>query len=143
MSVSPVKLVETVAGMLPEHVSAAQSAEIIRHPSAPNEQAKASMSAPPAKARSVWLDRINDFAAAVLPSLVLLTVLLGFWQLACSGEGATLPSPSKIWTESHEVIVHPFKGVTFDMGGMHIQEGGDVGIAGHVRIRYYFAYVIP
>ena len=132
MSVSPVKLVETVAGMLPEHVSAAQSAEIIRHPSAPNEQAKASMSAPPAKARSVWLDRINDFAAAVLPSLVLLTVLLGFWQLACSGEGATLPRPSKIWTESHEVIVHPFKGVTFDMGGMHIQEGGDVGIAGHV-----------
>jgi len=132
MSISSIKLVETVAGMLPEHVSAAQSAEIIRHPSAPNEQAKASMSAPPAKARSVWLDRINDFAAAVLPSLVLLTVLLGFWQLACSGEGATLPRPSKIWTESHEVIVHPFKGVTFDMGGMHIQEGGDVGIAGHV-----------
>ena len=132
MSVSPVKLVETVAGMLPEHVSAAQSAEIIRHPSAPKEEAKASMSAPPVKARPAWLDRMNDIGATVLPSLLLLALVLGFWQLACSGEGATLPSPSKIWTESHEVIVHPFKGVTFDTGGMHIQEGGDVGIAGHV-----------
>ena len=145
MSSSSTKLVETVAGMLPEHVSAPQSAEIIRHPSAPKEEMKAAMPAPAAKARPVWLTRISDFAAAVLPSILLLVVLLGFWELACSGEEATLPSPSKIWTESYEVIVHPFKGVTFDAGGMHIQEGGDVGIAGHVltslgRVAYGYGF---
>ncbi len=132
MSISPVKLVETGAGLLPEHVSAPQSAEIIRHPSAPKEEVKAPMPTPPPKARPVWLTRLGGTASAALPTLLLLIVLLGFWEVACSGEDASLPSPSRIWTESHEVIVDPFKGVTIDGGGLHIQDGGDVGVAGHI-----------
>jgi nitrate/nitrite transport system permease protein len=126
-----VKLVETGAGMLPEHVTM-RSAEIIRHPSAPKEEAKAAMPVPPAKPSPVWLAKLSDLAAAVLPTMLLLIVLLGVWEIACSGDDATLPSPSRIWTESHQVIVDPFKGVTVDGSGLHIQQGGDVGIAGHV-----------
>lgn len=132
MSNSPIKLVETDAGLLPETVTARQSAEIIRHPSAPVPEEKAAMPSTPVNARPGWVDRLSAFAEAVLPTALLLIVLLGFWEIACSGEESTLPSPSRIWTESYEVIVHPFKGVTIDGGGLHIQDGGDVGIAGHI-----------
>jgi nitrate/nitrite transport system permease protein len=72
------------------------------------------------------------FATAVFPTLVMLVLLLGVWQSACQGEGSSLPPPSKVWAESHEVILHPFKGVTVGSTGLHIEESGDVGIAGHV-----------
>jgi len=37
-----------------------------------------------------------------------------------------------VWSESHDVIVHPLKGVSIDLSGLHIDETGDVGIAGHI-----------
>ena len=71
-------------------------------------------------------------AATVLPTLVMLVGLLAFWQLLCGSPDATFPSPIKVWQESHEVIVHPFKGVDLGLTHFSIQDGGDVGIAGHV-----------
>ncbi|GLV26966.1 nitrate ABC transporter permease [Sphingobium sp. Cam5-1] len=71
-------------------------------------------------------------AANVLPTLVMLVGLLAFWQLLCSSPDATFPSPLKVWQESHEVIVPPFKGVDIGLTHFSIQDGGDVGIAGHV-----------
>lgn len=76
--------------------------------------------------------RIGGAAFTLLPTLLMLVALLMAWEIACSGPDASLPSPSKVWTESHEVIMHPFKGVEADGLGFKIQEGGDVGIAGHV-----------
>lgn len=70
--------------------------------------------------------------ATVLPTLVMLVGLLAFWQLLCSSPDTTFPSPLKVWQESHEVIVHPFKGVDVGLTHFSIQDGGDVGIAGHV-----------
>jgi len=132
MSISSARLVETNAGLLPEGVAANPGAQIIRHPSAPVTEAPIAMPATPAKPRPAWLDRVNAIGANVLPTALLLVVLLAFWEISCSGEGASLPSPSRIWTESNEVILHPFKGVIFDGSGLHIQDGGDVGIAGHI-----------
>ena len=57
--------------------------------------------------------------ANLVPPLLVALVLLGVWQLACSGPGATLPPPSAIWAEASELIVNPF----FDYGQ------GDVGLA--------------
>ena len=80
-----------------------------------------------------WLvDRLGIFTANVLPTFLMLVVLLSIWEVACGHEGATLPSPSRVWAESYDVIVHPLKGVTIDGSGLHIQDGGDVGIAGHI-----------
>ena len=59
-------------------------------------------------------------------------LLLAVWQIACGPEGSSLPSPLRIWTESHELIVHPFKGVSVDLGGLHVTDNGDVGIAAHI-----------
>jgi nitrate/nitrite transport system permease protein len=132
MSTSSAKLVDTGVGLLPEGVAANRGAQIIRHPSAPAMEVAIAMPVMPAKPRPAWLERLNGVVSTILPTTLLLIVLLAFWEISCSGEGASLPSPSRIWTESNEVILHPFKGVTFDLAGVHIQDGGDVGIAGHI-----------
>ncbi|WP_235589543.1 MULTISPECIES: nitrate ABC transporter permease [Sphingobium] len=71
-------------------------------------------------------------AASVLPTMVLIGALLLFWQLLCASPDANFPSPVKVWEESHDVIMHPFKGVEMGLTHFSIQDGGDVGIAGHV-----------
>ena len=58
--------------------------------------------------------RLRPIAERVLPPTLVVLVLVGLWQLAASGPHATLPPPSKVWTESHELITHPF----FDHGGL-------------------------
>jgi nitrate/nitrite transport system permease protein len=50
----------------------------------------------------------------VLPLIVMLAILLGIWQLATDRPGASLPSPAKIWSDSHDLIVNPF----YDHGGL-------------------------
>jgi nitrate/nitrite transport system permease protein len=127
MSSFTVRLVHTYAGELPEHVAAPPSAQIIRHPNATAAEAKMDM-----KPLHPALVALQSVAVTVLPTLLLIGVLLAVWQMACSGDGARLPSPTKIWADSHDVIMHPLKGVALDGFGIKIQDGGDVGIAGHI-----------
>ena len=87
---------------------------------------------PPGKAPSPLQDRLNRIAGTVLPTAIMLTVLLVVWQLACGHDGSALPGPLKVWQESRDVILHPLKGVSLDSAGLHIEEQGDVGIAGHI-----------
>ena len=77
------------------------------------------------------VDAASDAVATIFPTIVVLAALLAVWQFACSAPGSALPSPSRIWTESHDVIMHPLKGVTFH-GIVPSVEGGDVGIAVHI-----------
>ena len=130
MSASNVKIVATAAGLLPEHVAAKPSAQIIRLPSAgpePVEEPKVTI-----KPRGRLAEGLSSFSSAVLPTTLMILTLLLVWEIACSGDEASFPSPSRIWTESNEVILHPMKGVTLDFSGFHIQDGGDVGILGHI-----------
>ncbi|TGD65571.1 nitrate ABC transporter, permease protein [Tabrizicola sp. WMC-M-20] len=46
--------------------------------------------------------------SSVLPPLVVLFVLLAIWQIAFSGPDAGLPTPTKVWAESSELILDPF-----------------------------------
>jgi nitrate/nitrite transport system permease protein len=52
--------------------------------------------------------RLTAIAARVLPPLIMLVLILTVWEILCSRPGATLPSPSKIWTEARDLIVDPF-----------------------------------
>lgn len=81
---------------------------------------------------SAWQEKLRNIAANVLPTALMLIALFTLWQIACGGPDATFPSPLKVWEESNEVIVHPFKGVAIDFGGLHVDDQGDVGIAGHI-----------
>jgi len=52
--------------------------------------------------------RLNALAARVLPPLIMLALILVVWQILCSRPGATLPSPTKIWSEARDLITDPF-----------------------------------
>jgi nitrate/nitrite transport system permease protein len=51
---------------------------------------------------------LASLAARVVPPLVTLTIALGVWQFLSMDPGASLPSPLRIWTDAHDLIVDPF-----------------------------------
>lgn len=62
----------------------------------------------PAFVRSRLLPALGDTAARVVPPLVMLALLLVVWEMLCSKPSATLPAPTKIWSEARDLIVDPF-----------------------------------
>ena len=52
-------------------------------------------------------------AGVVLPPVLMLAVLGVVWQVVCSSPDATLPPPSKVLADTHELIINPF----YDNGG--------------------------
>ncbi|MCG5234508.1 nitrate ABC transporter permease [Xanthobacter oligotrophicus] len=50
----------------------------------------------------------RNVAVTVLPPLVMVLLLGLLWELLCSGPGATLPPPSRIWADSKDLILDPF-----------------------------------
>ncbi|RVU03374.1 nitrate ABC transporter, permease protein [Novosphingobium umbonatum] len=109
--------------------SAGGEAVILRYPaSAIVRKVLPVMTAP----RHPVLIRLQALASTVLPTVMMLAILLLAWSMACSSPESALPSPGKVWEESHEVIMHPLKGVEFHGLVPDIQDGGDVGIGGHI-----------
>jgi nitrate/nitrite transport system permease protein len=56
----------------------------------------------------------REAAVRVVPPLVVITLFLVIWELLCRKAGATLPPPSKVISDTKELILHPF----FDNGGI-------------------------
>jgi nitrate/nitrite transport system permease protein len=85
------------------------------------------------------LPAAKEIAAQLLPPIIMIGLLLVVWQILCSKPGATLPSPSKIWTEAYDLIVDPF----FVAGPQDIGLGWRVLTSlQRVAIGYGFACVI-
>ncbi|WP_020185631.1 nitrate ABC transporter permease [Methylopila sp. 73B] len=84
--------------------------------------------------------RVLDWASTTLiPPLVVLALLLLFWELICSRPGSSLPPPSQVVTDTWELIIDPF----YDRGGL------DKGLFWHllaslqrVAVGYAIAVVI-
>jgi nitrate/nitrite transport system permease protein len=62
---------------------------------------------------------LAEAGAVVIPPLVVLALVLIVWQMAASGPKATLPTPTRIWQDAKDLIVHPF----FVMGPQDIGLG--------------------
>jgi len=58
--------------------------------------------------------RLRAISARVVPPLVMVTLVLLIWELLCRKAGSTLPPPSKVLSDTWELIVDPF----FDRGGL-------------------------
>ncbi|MCA0405949.1 MAG: nitrate ABC transporter permease [Proteobacteria bacterium] len=58
--------------------------------------------------KSKTMKRLNAIALTVIPPLLVLLAMMLVWEIACNKPGATLPAPSKIWSESKDLITHPF-----------------------------------
>ena len=67
-----------------------------------------------APAAEKYLKMAKDTAVRVIPPLVVLALLLLFWELACRRTGSALPPPSRVFKETKELIFDPF----FDRGGI-------------------------
>ncbi len=65
---------------------------------------------------------LRRIAAVTLPPLAVLAVLLVIWQIAASQAGSSLPPPTQVFTDSRDLILHPF----FDHGG------NDKGLGFHI-----------
>ena len=50
----------------------------------------------------------QSLAVNVLPSLIMLALILGLWQILCASPKSSLPSPLKIWQDSKDLIIDPF-----------------------------------
>jgi nitrate/nitrite transport system permease protein len=62
--------------------------------------------APPRPKRLAALGRF--MAESVAPPMGVLVVLLLIWQVAFSGAGSGLPTPTAVWEQSRELITSPF-----------------------------------
>jgi len=69
---------------------------------------------PPPRPFAGLAQHASSVAATVLPPALTLLAILTVWQLLCGDSYEGLPSPSRIWSESRELIVDPF----FDRGGI-------------------------
>jgi nitrate/nitrite transport system permease protein len=76
----------------------------------------------PSGRQSQLVPRLRNALANIWPPLTFLVILLVIWQVAAARPGASLPAPTQIWADSHELIVNPF----FDNGGT------DKGLGLHV-----------
>jgi nitrate/nitrite transport system permease protein len=57
---------------------------------------------------------LNEAAARIIPPLLVVATLLLIWELICRKSGAALPPPSRVISETKELILDPF----FDRGGI-------------------------
>lgn len=84
---------------IPKMASDTNSAEIVRiRPGFAATVASAMKSSP----------KIAGIAAVVIPPLVVTAILLLIWELLCHSPTSSLPAPTKIWSDSRDLIVDPF-----------------------------------
>jgi nitrate/nitrite transport system permease protein len=72
--------------------------------------------------RSRVMPALEKLATVVIPPLVVLAVFLLIWQVAASRTGSSLPPPTQVYSDSRELILHPF----YDNGG------ADKGLGLHI-----------
>ena len=57
---------------------------------------------------------LGKVAERVVPPVVVIAVALLIWELLCRRAGSTLPPPSRVLSDTWELIIDPF----FDRGGL-------------------------
>jgi nitrate/nitrite transport system permease protein len=60
------------------------------------------------------LAAIADLGARMIPPVLVVALFLLVWELLCARKGASLPPPSRVLSDTWELIVDPF----FDRGGI-------------------------
>ncbi|MCJ8507399.1 nitrate ABC transporter permease [Rhizobium lemnae] len=71
---------------------------------------------------SMVVEKARRLNATILPPLLTLALLVLAWEILCSSPTSSLPSPSRVLSESWELIIHPF----------HVGQGVDQGMFWHI-----------
>src|SRR5260370_24219155 len=83
-----------------------------------------------------YVKMAKETAVRVVPPLIVIALLMLFWELVCRRTGSALPPPSKVFKDTKELILDPF----FDHGGI------DKGLFWHLSAslqRLALGYSIP
>ena len=62
-----------------------------------------------------YIKMARETAVRVVPPLIVIALLMLFWELVCRRAGSTLPPPSRVFKDTIELIFDPF----FDRGGIY------------------------
>src|SRR5690349_6209545 len=93
---------------------AMKSEAAVAVPAAPAPAEIVTMTPKRAPVADKYIKMAKDTAVHVIPPLVVLALLLLFWELACRRAGSTQPPPSRVFKDTKELIFDPF----FDRGGI-------------------------
>lgn len=96
--------VERPAAVLPADTGRVTEPKLVPLPDKPRR----------APERRKWRSGLERAARQILPPLVTIALFLAIWQAACSSPDASLPPPSKVVSDTWELIADPF----FDRGGL-------------------------
>ncbi|MEK1886431.1 MAG: nitrate ABC transporter permease [Phyllobacterium sp.] len=90
----------------------------------PRTQAKVlTLATPPSTAtRRAFPKWLSSLAGHALPPLVTALFLLALWEIICSSPTASVPPPSRVVSETWELIAHPF----------YVGQGVDQGLFWHI-----------
>src|SRR4030081_2704830 len=62
-----------------------------------------------------YIKMAKDTEARVVPPLIVLALLMLFWELVCRRAGSTLPPPSRVYNDRKSLTFDPF----FNHAGIH------------------------
>jgi nitrate/nitrite transport system permease protein len=79
----------------------------------------------------------EGFVQKVLPALIVGFLLILIWELMTSSQGATLPSPSRVVTDTWELIINPF----YNNGGTDVGMGWQI-LASLERVAYGYSLAV-
>ncbi|TVP54824.1 MAG: nitrate ABC transporter, permease protein [Halomonadaceae bacterium] len=79
----------------------------------------------------------KTFLANVVPPIVVLAGLLALWEFLCADPASTLPAPSRVISDTWELIVNPF----YDHGGNDLGLGWQI-LASLERVAYGYALAV-
>ncbi|VWX33880.1 nitrate ABC transporter permease [Limnobacter sp. 130] len=81
----------------------------------------------------------TESLSKLVPPIVIMSILLLIWEILCSTEGARLPAPSKVITDTWELIINPL----YDNGGNDVGMGWQIlASLERVAIGYSLAVVV-
>ena len=81
----------------------------------------------------------TESLSKLVPPIVIMSILLLIWEILCSTEGARLPVPSKVITDTWELIINPL----YDNGGNDVGMGWQIlASLERVAIGYSLAVVV-
>ena len=103
-----IALVETPAGRVPSSVAATIPLAANSDEPLPKPTAHTALASPSEPRPGRFGAMMVEWMQATIPPLLVFVTLMLIWEITCSGPKASLPAPSKIWSEAKDLIIDPF-----------------------------------